>query len=96
MEQRQDQPLSTGGNPPPGQYVPAPPYPPEPPFPLTFNVDYPDRPLNRLTSFFRFLWIIPIGIIAGLIGSGTLSDGRQRGPTRRRPRSAAFSSCRLS
>ena len=45
------------------------------PYPLTFNVDYPDRPLNRLTSFFRFLWIIPIGIIAGLIGSGTLSIG---------------------
>ena len=45
------------------------------PYPLTFNVDYPDRPLNRLTTFFRFLWIIPIGIIACLIGSGTLSVG---------------------
>ena len=45
------------------------------PYPLTFNVDYPDRPLSRLTSFFRFLWIIPICIIAGLVGSGTLSIG---------------------
>jgi hypothetical protein len=58
--------------PPPAPAAP-PPYPPEPPYPLTFNVDYPDRPLNRLTSFFRFLWIIPIGIIAALIASGTLS-----------------------
>ncbi len=48
----------------------------QPPYPLTFSVDYPDRPLNRLTSFFRFLWIIPIGIIAGLVGSGTISVER--------------------
>lgn len=42
-------------------------------FPLSFHVDYPDHPLNRLTTFFRFLWIIPIGVIAGLLGSGSLS-----------------------
>jgi hypothetical protein len=42
-------------------------------FPLTFTVDYPDRPLNRLSSFFRCLWLIPIGIIAGLVASGTIS-----------------------
>jgi hypothetical protein len=45
------------------------------PYPLTFSVDYPERPLNRLTTFFRFLWIIPICIIAGLIGSGSFSIG---------------------
>jgi hypothetical protein len=73
MEQAQNQPLSTGGSPPPGRYAPTPPYPPEPPYPLTFNVEYPDRPLNRLTTFFRFLWIIPIGVIASLVGSGQLS-----------------------
>jgi hypothetical protein len=50
-----------------------PPSPPATPYPLTFTVDYPDRPLNRLTTGLRFLWIIPIGIIAGLLGSGTLS-----------------------
>ena len=43
------------------------------PYPLTFNVDYPDRPLNRLTTFFRFLWIIPILVIATLLTSGTIS-----------------------
>jgi hypothetical protein len=36
-------------------------------------VDYPDRPLDRLSSFFRCLWLIPIGLIAGLIGSGNIS-----------------------
>jgi hypothetical protein len=30
-------------------------YPPTTPYPLTFNVDYPDRPLNRLTTGLRFL-----------------------------------------
>ena len=58
---------------PPPPSSPPPQYPPEPPYPLTFSVDYPDRPLNRPTSFFRWLWIIPIGIIASLIGSGTIS-----------------------
>lgn len=47
--------------------------PPTTSYPLTFTVDYPDRPLDRLSSFFRFLWIIPIGVIAALIGSGTIS-----------------------
>jgi len=48
-------------------------YPPTTPFPLTLRVDYPDRPLNRLSTGLRFLWIIPIGVIAALLGSGTLS-----------------------
>ena len=59
--------------PPAPPYPPGPPYAPEPPYPLTFDVDYPDRKLDRLSSFFRFIWIIPIGIIATLIGSGTIS-----------------------
>lgn len=45
-------------------------YPPPEPYPLTFHVDYPDRPLNRLTTFFRIIWIIPIGIIASLLTTG--------------------------
>ena len=45
-------------------------------YPLTFRVDYPDKPLSRLTTFFRFLWIIPILVIATLLSSGTISiDG---------------------
>ncbi len=42
-------------------------------YPLTFSVDYPENPLDRLSTFFRCLWVIPIGIIAVLIGSGTVS-----------------------
>ena len=34
------------------------PYPPQ--YPVQFAVEYPDRPLNRLTSFFRIFVIIPI------------------------------------
>jgi hypothetical protein len=53
---------------------PAAPYPPTTPYPLTFSVDYPDRPLDRLRTGLRFLWIIPIGVIAVLLGSGTISS----------------------
>jgi hypothetical protein len=49
------------------------PYPTATKYPLTFRVDYPDKPLSRLTTFFRFLWIIPIGLIAALLTSGSIS-----------------------
>jgi hypothetical protein len=32
-------------------------------YPVRFGVDYPDRPLNRLTTFFRVFTIIPIAIV---------------------------------
>jgi|GEM_PF-85165 hypothetical protein len=38
------------------------------PYPAGLVVDYPDRRLNRLTSFFRFLTIIPVLLIWGLLG----------------------------
>ena len=28
-------------------------------YPLGFDVDYPDRPLDRLTTFFRLFTVIP-------------------------------------
>jgi uncharacterized protein DUF4389 len=37
-------------------------------YPLTYEVDYPDRPLNRLTTFFRPFVAIPILIVLGTIG----------------------------
>jgi hypothetical protein len=47
-------------------------------YPVKFSVDYPDRDLNRLTTFFRFLTAIPIMIVIALLsqisaggGSGT-------------------------
>ena len=36
-------------------------------YPLRFAVDYPDRPLNRLTTFFRLLTVIPIFIVLACI-----------------------------
>ena len=41
-----------------------------PAYPANLNVDYPDRNLNRLTSFFRIFTIIPIAIVYGLLGGG--------------------------
>lgn len=46
----------------PGYFAPGPP-PSEAPYPLRFDVEYPDRELNRLSSALRFLWIIPILIV---------------------------------
>ena len=40
------------------------------PFAARLNVDYPEK-LDRLSSFFRVIWIIPVAIIFGLIaGAG--------------------------
>jgi hypothetical protein len=36
-------------------------------YPVQFDVDYPDRPLNRLTTFFRAFTIIPIAIVLGTV-----------------------------
>ncbi len=36
-------------------------------YPMKLSIDYPDRPLNRLTTFFRIFTVIPIGIVAGLL-----------------------------
>jgi hypothetical protein len=41
---------------------------PTPPaYPATLTIDYPDRPLNRLTTFFRIFTLIPIAIILALV-----------------------------
>jgi hypothetical protein len=45
-------------------------------YPVAFSVDYPDRPLNRLTTGLRIFTVIPIGIVLGTIGgySGAWND----------------------
>ena len=44
-------------------------------YPLRFDVDYPDRPLNRLTTFFRLFTVIPILIVlASIDGSWGWSE----------------------
>ncbi len=45
-----------------------------PSYPVTFSVDYPERQLNRLTTFFRIFTVIPIAIVIGL-----LSDAESAG-----------------
>ena len=37
-------------------------------YPVQFSVDYPDRPLNRLSTAFRIFAVIPIAIVLGSIG----------------------------
>ena len=39
-------------------------------YPISLSIDYPDRKLDRLTSFFRFLTVIPILLILSLITGG--------------------------
>jgi hypothetical protein len=36
-------------------------------YPVTLTIDYPDRDLNRLTTFFRGILIIPAAVIVGLL-----------------------------
>ena len=43
------------------------------PHPVRFWVDYPDRLLNRMTSAFRFVTIIPIAILLGLLDHANAS-----------------------
>jgi hypothetical protein len=39
-------------------------------YPVTFSVEYPDRKLSRLTTFFRIFTVIPIFIVASLLSGG--------------------------
>jgi len=49
-------------------------------YPVNLMVEYPERPLNRLSTFFRIFAIVPIAIVlALLIGSGWHSEGMRRG-----------------
>jgi hypothetical protein len=42
--------------------------------PVRFSVEYPDRPLDRLTTAFRILTVIPIAIVLGTIGGFSAGD----------------------
>ena len=47
--------------------------------PVRFSVEYPDRPLNRLTTAFRIFTVIPIGIVLASIGGYTGGGGYDGG-----------------
>jgi hypothetical protein len=44
---------------------------PDQSYPLTYSVDYPDRELNRLSTFFRIFTFIPIAIVLGAVAGGS-------------------------
>jgi hypothetical protein len=41
-------------------------------YPVQFSVDYPDRPLNRLSTAFRAILVIPIATLLGALSGGVL------------------------
>ncbi len=43
-----------------------------PAYPATLAIDYPDRLLNRLATFFRIFTVVPIAIILALVSGGAL------------------------
>jgi Domain of unknown function (DUF4389) len=45
--------------------------------PVQFSVDYPARPLDRLTSVFRIFTVIPIAIVLGSVSAATWEGGNR-------------------
>jgi Domain of unknown function (DUF4389) len=45
------------------------------PFPAALEIDYPDRELDRVTTFFRLFAAIPIMIVLGLVSGPMIRDG---------------------
>jgi uncharacterized protein DUF4389 len=39
-------------------------------YPVQFSVDYPDRSMNRVTTAFRIIVVIPIAIVLGAVSGG--------------------------
>ena len=50
-----------------------PPPPPPPAYPVNLSVEYPDRPLDRLTTAFRIFVAIPVMIVLGAVSGTTWS-----------------------
>jgi len=44
-------------------------------YPVQLDVEYPDRPLNRLTTGLRIFTIIPIAIVLGTVSGGSTTVG---------------------
>ena len=47
-------------------------------YPVQFSVEYPDRDLNRLTTFFRIFTVIPIAIVLSAVSGARLQLGGTR------------------
>jgi hypothetical protein len=48
-------------------------------YPVRFSVEYPDRELNRVTTFFRIFTAIPILIVLGTVDGGTWQWSSRQG-----------------
>ncbi|HEY6316670.1 MAG TPA: DUF4389 domain-containing protein [Acidimicrobiia bacterium] len=48
-------------------------------YPIGLDIDYPDRNLNRLTTFFRIFVAIPIIVVLAAVNGGGLFAGTARG-----------------
>jgi hypothetical protein len=44
-------------------------------YPVQFSVDYPDRPLNRVTTAFRIFVAIPVFVVLGAVSGANVSHG---------------------
>jgi hypothetical protein len=58
---------------------------PEPTYPIDFSVDYPDRALDRVTTFFRLFSAIPIVIVLGTVSGATWQWSYEQGGSSRSP-----------
>lgn len=45
------------------------------PYPVRLSVDYPDRPLDRVSTLLRIIWVIPIAIVLAMVSGGTIAVG---------------------
>jgi hypothetical protein len=50
-------------------------------YPLKYSVDYPDRDLDRVTSFFRLFTVIPIAIVLGTVSHTAFGGWNDYGTT---------------
>ena len=50
-------------------------------YPVQVDVEYPDRPLNRLTTGLRIFTIIPIAIVLATVSGETWSTYGGNGPS---------------
>jgi hypothetical protein len=62
-----------GGGPPPIDPPVSPVATPHSAYPARLEIEYPDRALNRLSTFFRVFAVIPIAIVLGMVDGGSLS-----------------------
>jgi hypothetical protein len=55
------------------------------PYAVRFDVDYPDRTLNRLTTAFRIFVAIPILIVVATVSGASIGVGRNQGGAKSAP-----------